>query len=166
MIRQVDEEKHIAYLSLGSNLGDKLCNLQNASKEIAERIGKISAISSVVETKPWGYQSPNLFLNMAICVETIIDPFQLLTITQCIEKEMKRTKKTSETYQDRLIDIDLILYDDLILNHPQLILPHPLFHERIFVLEPLFEIAPEVIHPVLRKTTKELLKYFRSSNLQ
>ncbi len=147
------------YISLGSNLGDKKCNLEKAIELIAERAGTPSAISSIYETEPWGYESSNIFFNMVVRIETGLSPIQLLRMTQKIEKEMGRTKKTSGTnYQDRIIDIDLIMYDNLITETPELVLPHPRFHERQFVMDPLFEIAPDLIHPVLQKTMKELKK--------
>ncbi|MDR3061597.1 MAG: 2-amino-4-hydroxy-6-hydroxymethyldihydropteridine diphosphokinase [Dysgonamonadaceae bacterium] len=139
------DERHTVYLSLGSNLGNKAENIDNAIEKIAEKAGTVSAISSVYETKPWGYESDNDFFNLAIRIETSLSPIQLLKITQEIEKEMGRTEKSSGTgYQDRIIDIDLILYDNLVLNTPELTLPHPHFHERKFVLDPLKEINPHL----------------------
>ena len=124
---------------------------------MAERAGTVSAISSIYETEPWGYESSNVFFNMAIQIETKHSPTQLLRITQEIEKEMGRTEKSSKSgYQDRIIDIDLIMYGDLVLETPELTLPHPLFHKRQFVMEPLCEIAPDLIHPILEKTIKDL----------
>jgi 2-amino-4-hydroxy-6-hydroxymethyldihydropteridine diphosphokinase len=147
----------LVYLALGANLGDRDLNLLKAIAFIAERIGIFSAISSVYETPAWGFESDNLFLNQVVCVETDLSPQEILTETQNIEKEIGRTEKTNHSYLDRLIDIDLILYDDLVFKSENLTLPHPLFHQRAFVLEPLNEIAPELVHPVLHKTVKELL---------
>jgi len=148
---------NICYVSLGSNLGDKKQNLEKAIQLIAERAGTVSAISSIYETEPWGYESSNVFFNMAIRIETEHSPIQLLKITQKIEKEMGRTKKSSKSgYQDRIIDIDLIMVGNLIMETQELTLPHPLFHKRQFVMEPLCEIAPDLIHPVLEKSIKEL----------
>jgi 2-amino-4-hydroxy-6-hydroxymethyldihydropteridine diphosphokinase len=145
------------YLSLGTNLGNKTGNLLQAIGEIAEKIGVLSAISSVYETKPWGFESENNFLNMVVCVDTVLTPEEILTLTQFIEKSIGRTKKTDDSYHDRFIDIDLITYNDLILQLETLQLPHPLFHERRFVLEPFNEIAPNYVHPVLNKQVTELL---------
>jgi 2-amino-4-hydroxy-6-hydroxymethyldihydropteridine diphosphokinase len=145
------------YLALGSNLGDRSWNLQKAIALIAEKIGVFSAISSVYETKAWGFESENDFLNMVVCVETGLSAQEVLRESQNIEKEIGRKEKTNHSYQDRLIDIDLILYDDLVFKSETLELPHPLFHRRTFVLEPLNEIAPNQIHPVLQKTAKTLL---------
>jgi 2-amino-4-hydroxy-6-hydroxymethyldihydropteridine diphosphokinase len=147
-----------AYLSLGSNLGNKHLNLQKALQLIAEKIGVFSAISSVYETEPWGFESANTFLNMVVAVETDQDPFTVLSVSREIEKEAGRTEKTELTYQDRVIDIDLILFDNLIVRSESLTLPHPRFHQRRFVLEPLNEIAPELIHPVLGESVACLFR--------
>ena len=144
------------FLSLGTNLGNKQENLQISIRYIAEKIGKVVAQSSVMETVPWGFVSKNTFFNMVIEVETIFSPLEILKKTQKIEKLMGRIEKTNDVYQDRIIDIDIILYDDIILDTPELKLPHPLFPKRDFVLKPLCEIAPEYIHPVLEKPVKEL----------
>jgi len=146
------------YLSLGTNLGDKTGNLLQAIICITKEIGILSAISSVYETEPWGYESDNNFLNMAVCAETLLKPEEILTITKSIEKSIGREEKTIDSYRDRLIDIDIIAYDDLIVNLNNLKLPHPLFHDRKFVLEPLNEIVPDFVHPVLQKKISELLE--------
>jgi 2-amino-4-hydroxy-6-hydroxymethyldihydropteridine diphosphokinase len=156
MIHQADTF-HTVYLALGSNLGDKNKNLLTAIALIAEEIGVFSAISSVYKTEPWGYESQNCFLNQVVAVETSLLPQELLTVTQSIEKEMGRQPKTQTTYQDRIIDIDIILYDDWVYKSENLELPHPLFHRREFVLKPLNEINPELEHPVLNKKIKKLL---------
>jgi len=146
-----------AYLALGTNLGNKPVNLLRAIGCIADEIGIFSAISSVYETQPQGYESENDFLNMVVCIETLLSPTEILIITQSIEKRMGRTQKTSHSYQDRIIDIDIIAYDDLILHTENFQLPHPLFHQRRFVLEPFNEIAPGYVHPVLHKKVRKLL---------
>ena len=130
-------------LSLGTNLGNKQENLQIAIQHIAQKVGKVIAQSSVMETEPWGFTSENTFLNMVIKVETNLTPLEVLKKTQKIEKLMGRTEKIQHTYQDRIIDIDIILYDDVILDTPELKLPHPLFRQRDFVLRPLCEITKE-----------------------
>ncbi|MDR1122204.1 MAG: 2-amino-4-hydroxy-6-hydroxymethyldihydropteridine diphosphokinase [Dysgonamonadaceae bacterium] len=131
---------HTVFLSLGSNLGDKNAYLQTAIREIKTRIGTVSAVSSIYETDPWGFQSAHSFLNMAIRVETRLLPRLVLYITQAIEREMGREKKSQGSYQDRIIDIDLILYDQLTIDIPELTLPHPRYREREFVRKPLEEI--------------------------
>ena len=146
------------YLSLGTNSGNKPINLLKALACIAEKTGKILSISSVYETKPWGFESENDFLNMVVCVETSLTHVEILTLTQSIETTIGRSQKTSLSYQDRIIDIDLIAYDDLIIRSENLQLPHPLFHKRLFVLEPLHEIAPDYIHPVLKKKVSDLIE--------
>ncbi len=103
-------------------------------------MGAISSVSSVYETSPWGFESPHPFLNMAVKVRTRLNPFQILYISQAIERELGRMEKSSGVYQDRIIDIDLIMYDQLELDTPQLKLPHPLYKERDFVMRPLSEI--------------------------
>lgn len=131
------------YLSLGTNLGDKEKNLCDAVQKIEERVGNVHSLSAFYETAPWGFESENTFLNAAVCVETLLSPRELLTVTQQIERQIGRTAKSvNHTYADRLIDIDLLMYDNLVINEPDLVLPHPLMHERPFVTEPLTEIAP------------------------
>jgi 2-amino-4-hydroxy-6-hydroxymethyldihydropteridine diphosphokinase len=137
-------ETHTVYLALGANLGDKSLNLLKAIALIAGRIGILSAISSVYETEPWGFESENSFLNMVIKVETGLSPPELLEITEELEKEIGRTEKNTPVYQDRIIDIDIILYDDLVYDSEKLTIPHPLYKERAFVSEPLKEIAPDL----------------------
>ena len=147
----------MVYLGLGTNLGDKEQNLRMSIKKIEERIGNVVSLSAFYATAPWGFSSENSFLNAAVCVETTLLPLQVLEETQRIERELGRTEKSVHgLYADRLIDIDLLLYDDRVMDAEGLILPHPLMTERRFVMEPLSEIAPDVVHPVLHKTMKEL----------
>ncbi len=145
-----------AYIALGSNLGNKCRNLVLAAARLAERAGSVAAISSFYETEPWGFESENSFLNAVLLLETSLSPTDLLHVSQEIERELGRTKKTAEIYQDRIIDIDLLLYGNKILNTPELIVPHPLMHRRDFVMRPLAEIAPSVRHPILGKTMIEI----------
>ena len=147
----------MVYLGLGTNLGDKEQNLRMSVKKIEERIGNVVSLSAFYATAPWGFSSENSFLNAAVCVETTLLPLQVLEETQRIERELGRTEKSvNGLYADRLIDIDLLLYDDRVMDAEGLILPPPLMTERRFVMEPLSEIAPDVVHPVLHKTMKEL----------
>ena len=147
------------YFSLGTNLGDKEQNLRLAVQHIEERIGKIVSLSAFYATAPWGFTSDNAFLNAAVCAETSLPPLEVLSITQSVEQEMGRTHKSvNGEYKDRVIDIDLLIYGDLILDPPILKLPHPLMQERRFVMEPLAEIAPDVIHPVLGKTLGDIYR--------
>lgn len=145
------------YLSLGSNLGDKQKNLETALLKIEERIGEIISLSAFYITNPVGFSSQNLFVNCVCEVYTNMDILMVFAIAGKIEKEMGRQEKSKNGhYLDRLIDIDLILAGDLIINLPDLKIPHPRFRERLFVLEPLCEIEPELIDPVSGKTIREL----------
>ena len=145
------------YLGLGTNLGNKEANLRTAIYKLQERIGKQVSLSSFYETAPWGFESDHSFLNAAIGLETSLPPIEILHITQEIEKELGRTKKSvNGSYSDRLIDIDILLYDNLVLQTPELTIPHPLMTERDFVMKPLIEIAGNVIHPTRQKTLSEL----------
>lgn len=135
---------HIIYLSLGTNLGDKEQNLLSAITEIERRIGPVRAQSAFLSTEPWGFESENTFLNAAVCVETELSPNVLLRTTQQIERDMGRTQKSvNGQYHDRIIDIDILLYDDLHINTKKLTIPHPRMYERDFVLIPLREILPQ-----------------------
>ena len=143
---------HLVYLSLGTNLGNKEENLRTAMTLIEEQVGTITSQSALYASAPWGFDSENTFLNNAISVETSLTPEELLSTTQRIEHTLGRTHKSVDgQYNDRLIDIDILLYDDVVMHTPSLILPHPLMHRRLFVLEPLSEIAPTMIHPLLQK---------------
>ena len=148
----------IAYLALGTNIGNKRRNMITAAALLAERVGDVLALSGFYETEPLGFQSENTFLNAALQLETSLSPLGLLEATQQIEVEMGRTQKSNGTYHDRIIDIDILLYDDLILQTPELTLPHPLMQDRRFVMEPLLEIAPNVVHPVFKKTVVFLMR--------
>ena len=147
----------IAYLALGTNIGNKRRNMITAAALLAERVGDVLALSGFYETEPWGFQSENTFLNAALQLDTSLSPLELLKATQEIEIEMGRTQKSNGAYHDRIIDIDILLYEDLVLQTSELTLPHPLMHERLFVMEPLAEIAPNVIHPVFKKPVISLL---------
>ena len=138
---------HTVYLSLGSNLGNRKQLLLDAIEKINKKVGNVVRQSSFYETKPWGFESENLFLNAAVKVTTKLSPTELLEVTQQIEREMGRKKKTTynfrqqtPNYSDRPIDIDILLYDDLHVDLPELKIPPPLMQERDFVLVPLREI--------------------------
>ena len=133
------------YLSLGTNLGDRQQNLTSALELIGREVGTVVSASDIIETEPWGFDSPNRFLNMAVKVETHLQPLEVLHATQEIERKLGRSHKTQNgEYHDRPIDIDILLYDDLVMNTPELTIPHPLMHERQFVMKPLLQIAPEL----------------------
>ena len=146
----------IAYLGLGTNVGNKRRNMITAAALLAERVGDILALSGFYETEPWGFESENFFLNAAVKLKTSFSPLEVLQITQQIEIELGRTEKSNGVYHDRIIDIDILLYEDEVLQIPELTLPHPLMHERKFVMDPLAEIAPFVVHPVLKERIIDL----------
>lgn len=132
---------HTVYLALGTNLGNRKAIMREAIDNIGKKVGTVMRQSSFYETEPWGFESPNLFLNACICVSTKLAPRQLLEVTQAIERDMGRIEKTvGLQYVDRIIDIDILLYDDLHINEPDLVIPHPLMEERKFVMKPLLEI--------------------------
>ena len=130
---------HKVYLGLGSNQGDRNSQLARAIELIGERVGKVIRQSSIIETDPWGFTSGNKFLNCAIFIETELLPRKVLEITKQIERELGRRYK-GMAYRDRPIDIDILLYDDITLDEPDLQIPHPLMYERDFVMIPLREI--------------------------
>jgi 2-amino-4-hydroxy-6-hydroxymethyldihydropteridine diphosphokinase len=146
----------LVYLGLGSNIGDRSMNLTEAKKQISERIGIVKKVSPVYETEPWGFISSSFFLNQVISVETSLEPLFVLGAMNSIEISMGRSR-TNKEYQDRIIDIDLLFFDDLIMNTKEIMIPHPHLHERRFVLRPLSDIAGAMIHPVHKKTIAELL---------
>lgn len=129
------------YLSLGTNLGNRKRNIREAIDKIGEQIGVVERQSALYETKPWGYFSPNDFINSCVMVLTAMAPRQVLEATQRIEQEMGRTlKSVNGEYHDRIIDIDILMIDDLIIDEPDFKIPHPLMKERDFVMTPLKEI--------------------------
>ena len=148
------KKEHKVYLGLGSNLGDKAEYIRKAISLIGERVGTVIRQSSLIETEPWGFESENKFLNGVILVETTLTPRQLLKATQRIERTLGRKKKStnrspeystdscllSPDYFDRTVDIDILLYDDLTIDEPDLKIPHPLMQQRDFVMIPLREI--------------------------
>ena len=132
-------------MGLGSNLGNREENIRKAILLIGERVGTVLRQSSLIETEPWGFESENKFLNGVILCETQLTPRQLLKVTKKIERDLGRKKKSasshfSHLYKDRPIDIDILLYDDLTIDEPDLKIPHPLMQQRDFVMIPLNEI--------------------------
>ncbi|KAA6338902.1 2-amino-4-hydroxy-6-hydroxymethyldihydropteridine diphosphokinase [termite gut metagenome] len=145
------------YLGLGSNLGNKEQNLHNTIQKTEKRIGKLVSLSAFYVTTPWGFISKNDFLNAVVCIDSPLQPLEILEETQKIEHEMGRmNKSTNGIYYDRPIDIDILLYGNRIVETEKLILPHPLMTQRLFVMQPLAEIAPDMIHPVLGTTMREI----------
>lgn len=136
---------HQVYLGLGTNLGDKEANLKAAVEEIGKRVGEVTSLSAFHASEPWGFTSEHTFLNAVCCVLTDFRPMEVLRLTQDIERSLGRLKKSVDGhYSDRLIDIDILLYDDLHIATPELTIPHPLMWQRDFVMIPLREIAPDI----------------------
>ncbi len=144
------------FLGIGSNLGDRESILKDAVAGIIKSIGPVVAASSVYETEPWGFRSENKFLNMVVEVDTSLTPVRVMGRILLIESLLGRIR-SEKKYSSRLIDIDILLYDDLIIDTKNLIIPHPRIPERKFVLVPLCEIAPDLIHPVMNKSFASLL---------
>ncbi|WP_348722976.1 2-amino-4-hydroxy-6-hydroxymethyldihydropteridine diphosphokinase [Tenacibaculum sp. 190524A05c] len=149
--------QRITYLSLGTNQGNKLENLQRAIDAIAEEVGSVLSIASIYETASWGFDSDN-FYNTCIKVSTYLPPEELIARLLEIEKELGRVRKDSNEYADRLIDLDILLFDDEIIFSKNLIVPHPRMLERKFALAPLAEIANTFIHPIEKKQIGICLK--------
>ncbi|MGI6338162.1 MAG: 2-amino-4-hydroxy-6-hydroxymethyldihydropteridine diphosphokinase [Bacteroidales bacterium] len=146
------------YLGIGTNLYDREKNLQDALSCIRKHIGLISDVSSVYETEPWGYSDNNAYLNLVLHVKTRFTPEIVLKRAMSIEVMLGRTRKCRQGYESRVIDIDILLYENRIISKPELKIPHPLLHMRKFVLVPLAEIFPDGVHPVLDKTFSLLLE--------
>jgi 2-amino-4-hydroxy-6-hydroxymethyldihydropteridine diphosphokinase len=139
---QTNNSRVEVFLSLGSNLGDRSKNLESAISLIGSRAGDVTAVSSFIETKPVGFKSENRFVNCAVRIVTALDPFELLRITQQIERELGRTTKSvGGVYSDRTIDIDILLYGNAVIDTPELKIPHPQMRKRDFVMRPLKEIT-------------------------
>jgi len=152
----------IVYIGIGSNLGDREENCERAIKLLIKNGITVTKRSSMIETEPWGVKEQPKFINMAVELETCLKPDELLHLLKNIEGEVGRS--TTTRWGPREIDLDILLYNDLIMKTPELEIPHPGIKEREFVLKPLAEIAPGKIHPVLQKTIKDLfLQYRRSS---
>ncbi len=148
----------VFYLSLGTNLGDKEKNLRRAVSELQKRTGTVVSQSAFFVTEPWGFESENTFLNLCLGLHSTLSPHELLLKTQEIERCLGRTRKSTDGgYHDRLIDIDLLLCGDLIVSEPDLKIPHPLMHERLFVLRPLAQIAQRQKVPGTGMSVGEML---------
>jgi 2-amino-4-hydroxy-6-hydroxymethyldihydropteridine diphosphokinase len=147
-------KEHIVYLALGSNLDDRAANLKQALAALTPQLD-VKAKSKVYETPPWGYQDQPKFLNQVVKAKTYLEPEPLLKHLKRLEVALGR--KESFPNGPRLIDIDILFFDELIFNSPALVIPHPRLHERAFVLVPLMDIDPELVHPVKRKSVREML---------
>jgi 2-amino-4-hydroxy-6-hydroxymethyldihydropteridine diphosphokinase len=153
---------HTVYLALGSNLDNRLANLKRAVAALPPQI-EVKAKSHIYETPPWGYEDQPKFLNQVIQGFTYLEPEPLLKHIKRLEVMLGR--KASFQNGPRLIDIDILFYDDLVLDTPSLVIPHPRLHERGFVLLPLMDVAPDLIHPVEKKSVKELLAFCNVSDI-
>lgn len=146
-----------AYIGLGTNLGDRHRNLERAVELLPSEGVVVESLSGIYETEPWGFESETSFLNMAASLETDIPPEELMKYLLSLEAIMGRIRE-GRGYRARVIDIDLLFYDNLVIETPHLTLPHPLLHRRYFVLKPLSDIAPGLRHPVLGLTVAEMLQ--------
>jgi 2-amino-4-hydroxy-6-hydroxymethyldihydropteridine diphosphokinase len=154
-----------AYISIGSNLGDRLEYMREAIRKMRQsKEIEIRKASSVYETQPTDYKDQPWFLNMVLEFETVLEPLNLLELLLGIENQMGR--KRSQRYAPRNIDLDLLLYEDMVLNSDKLTLPHPRMHQRRFVLVPLAEIAPTIVHPLLKKSVERLLGDLSTDSVQ
>ncbi len=154
--------EHIVYLALGSNLGNRLLNLKTAIGNLTPQM-ELKKRSYVYETPPWGFADQPAFLNQVVQAETYEKPANLLKHIKRLETALGRIPNFQNG--PRLIDIDILFYDDLILDTGSLVIPHPRLHERAFVLGPLADIAPDLVHPVLHKSVKEMLADISSEDV-
>jgi len=143
------------FILLGTNLGDRLQQLSLAKQSLEQKIGIILQESSIYETAAWGVEDQPSFLNQVILISSPLSPLECLNLTQQIELDLGRVRL--KKWGERAIDIDLLYFNDEVINHPNLIIPHPFISERRFTLEPLAEIAPTYIHPVYKKNNVSLL---------
>lgn len=144
------------YLLLGGNLGDKETIFSEVKRLLKEKVGEITARSNIYETEPWGFESEDMFWNQALEISTSLSPLEVLRKTQQTEAELGRIRK-SDRYDSRMIDIDILFFDNQIIEFENLTVPHPRILERKFVLMPLAEIAPTFVHPIFQKTIGQLL---------
>jgi len=154
---------HTVYLALGTNLGNRLANLKAARAALTPQM-TLKAKSHIYETPPWGYTEQDAFLNQVLQVETYLEPEPLLKHLKRLEVALGRVPSFENG--PRLIDIDILFYDDLVLDTPELVIPHPRMHERAFVLVPLNDIASDLVHPEIKKTVRELLAESDTNGIQ
>jgi len=146
--------EYIVYLALGSNMGNRLVNLKNAVGQLARQMN-VKKESPVYETPPWGFADQAAFLNQVVMAETYLKPEALLAHLKRLEVALGRVPSFENG--PRLIDIDILFFDDVVMDTPTLVIPHPRLHERAFVLVPLAHLAPDLVHPVLQKPVSKLL---------
>jgi len=150
----MDLDNQTVYLALGSNLDNRLANLKQAIASLPPQM-EVKAKSRVYETPPWGYTDQPMFLNQVVRAETYLEPEPLLKHIKRLEVAMGR--RATFHNGPRLIDIDILFYDDLVLETPGLVIPHPHLHERGFVLLPMMDIAPDLVHPIKKKSIQEMV---------
>ena len=156
------DDFHTAYLSIGSNMGDKLKHCSNALKAIEKNgVGRVLSASPYYSTEPVDYIDQDWFINAVVKIETRFDPFLLLSALQAIQRDEGR-KKERIRFGPRIVDLDIIFFDNIILNHALLQIPHPRMHKRRFVLQPICDIDPQVVHPVFGQTIRVLLEQIDS----
>lgn len=144
------------YILTGSNLGDRKEILLAAKSEIGKRCGHIEAASGIYESEPWGFEAKERFLNQVVLLQTELGPYALLSKLQEIEKKMGRVR-TKAGYESRLIDLDILYFNDLNIQSDTLTIPHPGIHNRAFTMVPMAELAPDLVHPILKLNQAEIL---------
>ena len=152
----------LAYLGIGTNVGHREQNIENCILLIKERIGNVKSVSSIYETEPWGVEGQDNFYNIVLEVETHLQPLSLLQGVQQIENDLGRIR--IEKWGSRIIDVDILFYDDYVFSMDNLIIPHPYIATRNFVLQPLSEIKPNLIHPKLRLTLQSVIDHCKDKN--
>ena len=151
------KQSHIAYISIGSNVGNRLDNCKNSLTSLAEsKTSIIKSRSPFYMTEPVYYINQDWFVNLVVKIETGLDPFRLLDKLKLIENNAGRDHN-AERFGPRILDLDIIMYDDFVINSPELIIPHPRMHKRRFVLKPVCDIDPHIVHPVLKRDMQYLL---------
>lgn len=151
------QQKNFAVILLGANIGDKEAMFKLVKKHLTENVGDCIRESAIYSSKPWGFEAQDDFINQLLVVETEFSAVDTLLRCQAIEKKCRRERHEGAGYESRVIDIDLLYFNNDIIDSEQLTIPHPLLHKRRFALEPLCEIIPEYVHPILLKTNRQLL---------
>lgn len=164
-MEKIESNKNIVYLSIGSNLGEKQSNLQQTIDLLNQKAGKILNVSSIYENPPLDFEASELFYNICLELETHLSVFDLLSTTQEIEKIVGRIKKTKKEYESRIIDIDILYYNETIINDQRINIPHLKLYERNFVLVPMSEIANGFIDPFKKSSIKDLLKNSKDTSV-